>query len=404
MRERIDHSRNEYIGEVIDILCAVLNRYFKPLSVDTAARNAAVDRILSHQNDREPEGYLLCNQSEIWAPCVSGRRASRGNALFIKDHMLGVPVYSKKDILSLSMGPFTYKKSFKYIKHWVNKMIIQRHKQRVGVYRFVYVLSAHKDSRTTRGSYEVVVDFTNNDRLNANVPEGNRLDYMHEQCKYYCTGPSGARTINPCAHIVAILVMIWLIRSNMWNSVLINVPHPIDCHLYNEYLKTHPTSYFLDPPKPPQPNNNNEDDEKTFILEDEYDESDKCDAILAGEMSVSPPNNCNTNNNNTNNSNNSDDGYTSSDNDEINGIVFDPNTNVNVWHIENVNTNVNVSHIENVAEYQSDAISSKRTRKRRRRNNCNDKPEEDTYECDQSDLDEEPPSKKKRYNTRSGKN
>ncbi len=38
-------------------------------------------------------------------------------------------------------------------------------------------------------------------------------------------------------------------------------------------------------------------------MEDEYDESDECDAILTGEMSVSPPNNCNTNNTNTNNSN-----------------------------------------------------------------------------------------------------
>eukprot|EP01083_Nonionella_stella_P240531 840778_1 len=76
---------------------------------------------------------------------------------------------------------------------------------------------------------------------------------------WYCMCPSGARTVNPCAHVIAILMFIFLVRSNRLDHPLITHPsEPINCARYERYAKCCPCSWARPPPKPPVPSDIND--------------------------------------------------------------------------------------------------------------------------------------------------
>ena len=64
-----------------------------------------------------------------------------------------------------------------------------------------------------------VTDF-NDDNPEVVRPPGEKLHYLQEQGKYYCSGKSGARPSNPCGHLTGILLMILLIHINRLDEVI----------------------------------------------------------------------------------------------------------------------------------------------------------------------------------------
>eukprot|EP01083_Nonionella_stella_P025876 71232_1 len=98
--------------------------------------------------------------------------------------------------------------------------------------------------------------------------------------------PTGARTVNPCAHVVAVLMFILLVRSNRLNHPLITQPsEPINCALYERYAKRCPCSWVRPPPKPPAPSSNDSAINVNINVHDtsdidDHDEEEKQDELL----------------------------------------------------------------------------------------------------------------------------
>ena len=165
--------------------------------------------------------------------------------------------YNLADVHTLAMGNCNLKRAKGYIGHFASWLECWVNPQHPTVYVFTEIPSRFMDTNKIEDAKDVrhlVIDFNDKeyaklttDRQRDEYKENTlramtELDYLHKGRQYHCSCKAGARTTNPCAHITAVLVFIYLIK---WGDLgeyqdKIKPTHyedPMDCIKYKRWLE-----------------------------------------------------------------------------------------------------------------------------------------------------------------------
>ena len=93
-----------------------------------------------------------------------------------------------------------------------------------------------------------IIDFNDDDDPDVMKAPGEKLFYLQEQKKHYCSGKSGARTSNPCAHLSSVLLCILLIHIGKLDEFIQKMTpkyrEPLNCGYYKNWLAEHGESDY----------------------------------------------------------------------------------------------------------------------------------------------------------------
>ena len=127
--------------------------------------------------------------------------------------------WTEKDLIDLSLGRWPITLSKRYIKSFKTGLNIWYHDSHPNIYKFTLIKSRH-----TSKKYHGIIDFNNLLRQQSSNDNDicltvNSIDtqYKLSNISHWCNCKSGARTVNPCAHIIAILRLIIMARDKKYN-------------------------------------------------------------------------------------------------------------------------------------------------------------------------------------------
>ena len=170
---------------------------------------------------------------------------------------LDAPEYNLGDVHMLAMGNCNLKRAKGYIGHFANWMECFINPQYPTVYVFTEIPSRFMDTEKIEDAKDIrhlVIDFDDKELAKLtteeqrdqywhdNIRGHTALDFLQKGRQYYCSCKSGARTVNPCAHITAVLVFIFLAKWGNMDEYLdeIKPTHyddPMDCIKYKRWLE-----------------------------------------------------------------------------------------------------------------------------------------------------------------------
>lgn len=202
-------SQIPYIGDFIRIVCAICNRYMKPLSNGNATEDESLGckmLFLSKQVNalqQHVEEHHLDRRSVCWEPV---------------DDLKGFPYLDEEQLRNLTCGIYQLRLSPSYAQeHLEGNCQIHVHKEEPGLVR-VRLQSRHVSSR----SYQLWIRYDE-----ASVTA------------WYCKCRAGARVVGMCSHIAAILWLLGNARHRIssgfgvrnWGDFVDdanNIPTPVD--------------------------------------------------------------------------------------------------------------------------------------------------------------------------------
>ena len=146
---------------------------------------------------------------------------------------MNVPEYDETDILDLGMGHCNMKRARSHIHHFLETIKIMVHEDIPDTYVFHELTSRYADTnkRKSKDKRVCIIQFhdpalddvetaSEYEEYQSAIAPGERLDFMQRNKLYYCTCKTGARTVNPCAHGTAILLLVTLIKHNKLDAWL----------------------------------------------------------------------------------------------------------------------------------------------------------------------------------------
>ena len=224
----------------MDVLMATENEFFCELTNDTGKNMQFANRILNHMENAAVPVKDWMTEDGWEEELFPGEHADE----YIRDHM-SLPDYNMDDITELGMGFCNIKLGYSYIHHLNDTIEIYTNVNHPGVYMFKNVYSRYSDSnkRQSRHKRTCIIDFNNDAPGIGPTNYGERLLYLQAGCKYYCSCKAGARTINPCAHITAILMYLHFITANCLDQFLAkhnaHYPAPMNCYRHKLWKTNH---------------------------------------------------------------------------------------------------------------------------------------------------------------------
>lgn len=203
------------------IAAATINRFFPPLSQDTAEHTRWTNRIIAGLNTVENPLKVKIEGTQFTGLCDSQEQ-------FIdwlqNDTEDGIPFFVTENIWDVCMGKYSCKLSYLYCCTHFDNVKILHNRQYPNIFKFQGIKSRFASAKTR----QVCLEFNDEN-----------LDGL----TWYCTCKSGARTTNPCGHAAAALRYIWLSLNNV-NVSTITTPFKtkmkemiLDCKKYALWKK-----------------------------------------------------------------------------------------------------------------------------------------------------------------------
>lgn len=194
MQNKVEHQFVCKLNKIVSILASTINKFDVPLFNDSSNKNKYVNRILQHINDSENELKELMNknQNHLWN-VVAGNPTEVIH--FIQDTTY-IPKYTMSDIELISTGYYTLKVSERYFTNSINQIKVFEHKRNKNCIKIIGISSRFTSSK----KHSLILRF---------------YTQHPEDTKFYCSCKSGARTTNPCAHSLCIIMLIHSIQQQI---------------------------------------------------------------------------------------------------------------------------------------------------------------------------------------------
>ena len=175
---------------------------------------------------------------------------------WIHDEM-EITEYNLGDVHTLAMGNCNLKRAKGYIGHFSNWLECFVNPQYPTVYVFTEIPSRFMDTEKITDAKDVrhlVIDFKDKELAKLTTDDERQqykqdtlramteLAFLHKGRQYHCSCKAGARTTNPCAHITAVLVFIFLCKWGDLGGYMdkIKPTHyedPMDCIQYKRWVE-----------------------------------------------------------------------------------------------------------------------------------------------------------------------
>ncbi|CAF1086611.1 unnamed protein product [Rotaria sordida] len=218
LKNRVVHQYVVKLDKIVSTLASTINKFDEPLYKNFSKKNKHVKLILEHINDSENElKYLMDkNQNNYW-------QLTAKNLEEIIDFVTNtnyLPKYTPSKIESISTGCYAMKLSKRYFTNSIDHMKIYEHQSIENCIKVVGI----------------------NSRFSSGIKHCSILKFYPrkpEDTKFYCSCKSGARTTNPCAHALSVLMLIQSIQKELPHLKLAKTTIDYSDAIKNEYSSSH---------------------------------------------------------------------------------------------------------------------------------------------------------------------
>ncbi|CAF0809535.1 unnamed protein product [Adineta steineri] len=187
LQNRVVHQYVPKLNEIVCILVSTINKFDGPLYKDDSYKNKYVKTIMEHINDSTNELQELMNKNKNYRYELVAR--NRNEIIDFVKNTKYLPAYTISNIRSISTGYYSMKLSERYFVNSINQIKIYEHDHVENCIKVVGIASRF----TSVKKHTLILKFD---------PQ------KPQQTKFYCSCKSGARTTNPCAHGLCILMLI----------------------------------------------------------------------------------------------------------------------------------------------------------------------------------------------------
>ncbi|CAF2885966.1 unnamed protein product [Rotaria sp. Silwood2] len=194
LQNRILHQYVANLHKIVRILASTINKFDGPLYQNSLNKNKYIKVILKHLDDSENELKVLMheNQNHLWKLVAKNHYETID---FVKNANY-LPNYTSSDMECISTGYYGMKLSERYLTNSIDHIKIYEHQTVENCIKVTGIVSRFA-SATKHSS---ILKF---------------YPAKSEDIKFYCSCKSGARTTNPCAHSLSILVLIQSIQKQL---------------------------------------------------------------------------------------------------------------------------------------------------------------------------------------------
>jgi PHD finger protein/SWIM zinc finger len=198
LKQTLSHHYIPKLYRIIAILAATINKYSPSLYQNNSNKDEYVDQILEHINDNQNELESTVYQDKNnWELCAKNNQELFD---FLNKESFASHI-DKVNIVDIATGSYGVKLSKRYLTHSIDNIKIYQHQTVDHCVKITGIKSRFKSNK----QHQILLKF--NDSTES------------DSIKWYCTCKTGARTTNPCSHILAVLILFKKIEEQCHSSV-----------------------------------------------------------------------------------------------------------------------------------------------------------------------------------------